>query len=301
MRVLLFGGNGQIGTELQRSLAPLGEVVVATRNGRLVSGAPCESADFAELTVLPALIARVAPDVVVNAAAYTAVEAAEDDAEAAFRVNARAPGAIADACAMRNLLMVHYSTDYVFDGTAARPYREDDPTSPVNVYGASKLAGERAIRSSGARHLILRTAWVYGAHGGNFLTTILRLAKERDELRVVDDQVGTPTSAAFVANATATIVSQHPAASGTWHLVPDGCASWHGFAEAIVLAACERGLLDHPVSVVPVSSAAHPLRARRPAFSCLDNHGLQAGFGLSMSPWQDYLAAEMDDLASAAS
>ena len=183
MKLLLLGGNGQVGRELRRSLAPLGELVVATRDGKDADVA----ADFDAPASLAAVIAQVAPDVVVNAAAYTAVDKAEGDIEAAFRANAEAPAAIADACAASGALLVHYSTDYVFDGGASQPYREDDATAPLGVYGASKLAGEDAIRASGARHVILRTAWVYASHGRNFLLTMLRLANERDELRVVAD------------------------------------------------------------------------------------------------------------------
>src|SRR5690606_19445384 len=188
MRLLLLGGNGQVGTELRRSLAPLGEVVVATRDGRLGDALACEVADLDQPGTLAGLVARIAPDVVVNAAAHTRVDKAESEPEAAFRANAEAPWVLAEACRERDALLVHYSTDYVFDGRGTRPYREDDPVAPLGVYGASKLAGEQAVRASGARHLVFRTAWVYAAHGRNFLRTMLRLAGERDELRVVADQ-----------------------------------------------------------------------------------------------------------------
>jgi dTDP-4-dehydrorhamnose reductase len=234
MRLLLFGANGQVGHELRRSLAPLGEVVCATRSGALADGTTCETADFDDPASLPGVVARVAPDVVVNAAAYTAVDKAETDADAAFRANAAAPGAIADACARMGALLVHYSTDYVFDGAGSRPYREDDPVSPLGVYGASKLAGEQAVQGSSARHLVFRTAWVYADHGRNFLLTMLRLAKERDELRVVADQVGTPTPAALIADVTAQAIARPFTGSGLWHLTASGSTTWHGFAEAIV-------------------------------------------------------------------
>ena len=230
MRILLLGGNGQLGRELRRSLAPLGELVVATRDGVDADAA----ANFDDPTALAAMVRGSGADVVVNAAAYTAVDKAEADADAAFRVNSEAPGAIARACARIDALLVHYSTDYVFDGSASRPYREDDATAPLGVYGISKLAGEDAIRASGARHAILRTAWVYASHGRNFLLTMLRLANERDELRVVADQIGAPTPAAWIADATADLIRRGVAESGTWHLVTSGQVSWHGFASAIM-------------------------------------------------------------------
>src|SRR5690606_32831953 len=199
VRLLLLGANGQVGHALRRELAPLGEVVCTTRSGSLPDGGSCERADFDQPATLPALVERIAPDVVVNAAAYTAVDRAEEEAEAAFRANAEAPGALAGACARGGALLVHYSTDYVFAGNGTRPWREDDPTAPLGVYGASKLAGEEAVRGSGARHMVFRTAWVYGTHGHNFMRTMLRLGAERDELRVVADQVGTPTPAGLIA------------------------------------------------------------------------------------------------------
>jgi len=297
LKILLFGANGQVGTELRRSLAPLGEVVPTTRGGELPDGAPCETADFDQPASLAALIDRIEPDLVVNAAAYTAVDRAEQDQDAAFRANAEAPRVIADACARRDVPLVHYSTDYVFDGTATRPYREDAPTAPLGVYGASKLAGEQAIRDSGARHLILRTAWVYAAHGKNFLLTMLRLAKERDELRVVADQVGTPTSAALIADVTARAVAQ-PAFRGVHHLTAAGETTWHGFAEAIVAQAASRGLLGKaPPVVKPITTAEYPTPARRPAYSRLDCASLEAGLSLQLPQWQQDLARVLDDLA----
>ena len=217
MKFLLLGGTGQVGTELRRSLAPLGEVIVATRSGRLGDDS-CETADFDQPDSLPALVERVSPDVVVNAAAYTAVDRAENERDAAFRINAVAPQALAEACIVRNALLVHYSTDYVFDGRGTRPYRVDDATAPLGVYGASKLAGEQAVRASGCRHMIFRTAWVYAAHGHNFLRTMLRVGAERDALRVVADQFGTPTPAALIADVTAEVLRQSLDKSGLWHL-----------------------------------------------------------------------------------
>ena len=285
MKLLLLGGNGQVGRELRRSLLPLGELVVATRDG----GDADAAADFDAPASLAVLIEQTAPEVVVNAAAYTAVDKAETDAAAAFRINAEAPAAIAQACVDTDALLVHYSTDYVFDGNATRPYREDDATAPLGVYGASKLAGEQAIRASGARHAILRTAWVYAAHGRNFLLTMLRLANERDELRVVADQIGAPTPAAWIADATAEIVRRGVVASGTWHLVADGETSWHGFAEAIVDEAHALGLIARKPRVVAIPTADYPTPARRPAYSVLDTTRLQRDFGVAPPDWRDGL------------
>ena len=289
MKILLFGANGQVGTELRRSLAPLGEVIATTRGGALPEGDACERADFDAPDTLAALIDRIAPDVVVNAAAYTAVDRAEAEVDAVFRANAEAPRLIAEACQQRDALLVHYSTDYVFDGRNTRPYHEDDPVAPLGVYGASKLAGEQAIRSSGARHLILRTAWVYAAHGSNFLRTMLRLAGERDELRVVADQVGSPTPAGLIADVTAQVLRQSPTQSGLWHLTAAGECSWHHFAETIMEDALASGLLASRPSVVPITTADYPTRAARPAYSVLDCSRLQADFGIRLPRWQDAL------------
>lgn len=298
MKILLFGANGQVGHELRRSLAPLGDVVATTRSGRLEDGSACEIADFDVPDALPALIERIAPDIVVNAAAYTAVDRAEDEADAAFRANAQAPRVIAETCAARAALLVHYSTDYVFDGSGTRPYREDDPTAPLGIYGASKLAGEDAIRASGARHMIFRTAWVYAAHGRNFLRTMLRLAAERDELRVVADQVGSPTSAPMIADVTATLL-QRPSQTGLWHLTSTGSTSWHGFAEAIVERARTMELLAKRPAVVPIRTADFPTRAARPAYSCLDTSRLAEDFGcVELASWQHGLEKVLTEIAS---
>lgn len=292
MKLLLLGGNGQVGRELRRGLLPLGELVVATRDG----GDADVVADFDAPESLAALIARVAPDVVVNAAAYTAVDKAEADADAAFRINADAVAAIARACVACGALLVHYSTDYVFDGSATRPYREDDATAPLGVYGASKLAGEQAIRASGVRHAILRTAWVYASHGKNFLLTMLRLAGERDELRVVADQMGAPTPAAWIADATAALVRQGVDTSGTWHLTAGGETSWHGFAESIVGEAHRRGLTGRKPRVVGIPTADYPTPARRPAYSVLDTSRLQRDFGIVPPDWRDGLRRTLDEM-----
>ena len=286
MTVLLFGGNGQVGHELRRSLRALGDVVVTTRSGELPDGARCEVADFDCPDSLAALVQRVAPAIVVNAAAYTAVDKAEDDVDAAFRTNAEAPGVLARACALRDIPFVHYSTDYVFDGQGSRPYREDDPTAPLGVYGASKLAGEDAIRAAGDRHLILRTAWVYGRHGHNFMKTMLRLGADRDELRVVADQVGTPTPAALIADVTAELLGLRDAPSGTFHLTPRGETSWHGFAEAVFEEALARGLISRAPKVIPIATSDYPTRARRPGYSRLDIGRLEQVLGRALPEWR---------------
>ena len=296
MKLLLLGANGQVGFELRRSLAPLGEVVAATRDGRLVDGGSCEVADFGHPESLAPLVERIAPDVVVNAAAWTAVDLAETERNAAFRTNAEAPRAIAEACARRGTRLVHYSTDYVFDGRGTRPYREDDATSPLGVYGASKLGGEDVIRASGADHVILRTAWVYAPRGKNFLLTMLRLGAERDRLRVVADQFGTPTSAALIADVTAQILAHPSQVSGTWHLTASGQTNWHGFAEAIFAGAVERGLLPRAPVVDAISSAEYPTPAARPAYSVLGCSALRRDFDVVLPDWRDGLRQALDTL-----
>ena len=289
MTTLLFAGNGQLGQELLRALAPLGEIVATTRSGTLADGTPCETADFNQPESLSALLDRVQPSIVVNAAAYTAVDRAEEERDAAFRANAEAPGVIARWCAAAGVPLVHYSTDYVFDGQGTRPYREGDASAPLGVYGASKLAGEEAIREAGGRHLIFRTAWVYASHSANFLRTMLRVGAERDVLRVVADQVGTPTPAALIAEVTAQAL-QHPAQlSGTWHLTANGETSWHGFAEAIFAEAVAAGKLARAPKVEAISTAEYPTPAKRPAYSHLDVSKLESDFGISLPEWQQGL------------
>lgn len=293
MKILLLGGNGQVGRELRRSLAALGELIVATRDG---DGADA-IADLDQPQALAALIETIAPDVVVNAAAYTAVDKAETDIAAAFLINAKAPAAIAQACARCDALLLHYSTDYVFDGQATRPYLEDDATAPLGVYGASKLAGEQAIRDSGARHAILRTAWVYAAHGKNFLLTMLRLAGDREELRVVADQFGAPTPAAWIADATSALLRYGVAESGTWHLTTRGQTSWHGFATSIMDDAHALGLLSRKPVVLPISTTDYPTPARRPAYSVLDTTRLQRDFGIVPPDWRQGLKQTLRELS----
>jgi dTDP-4-dehydrorhamnose reductase len=294
MRILLLGANGQVGHELRRSLAPLGEIVAATRNGRLGDGGPCEVADLDDADALEALVDRSEADAVVNAAAWTAVDRAETERDAAFRANAEAPRALATACARRGSRLLHFSTDYVFDGRGSRPYREGDATAPLGVYGASKLAGEEAVRDAGGDHAILRTAWVYAPRGHNFLLTMLRLGGERDRLRVVADQVGTPTGAALIADAAARVLAHPSRLAGTWHVTASGQTSWHGFAEAIFAGAVERGLLPRAPVVEAISTADYPTPAARPAYSVLDTSKLQRDFGIGLPDWRAGLARALD-------
>lgn len=297
MTMLVFGGNGQVGQELLRALASLGPVVATTRSGKLADGSACEVADFDAPESLPVLLDRLQPSVVINAAAYTAVDKAELDPEAAFRANAQAPGVIAQWCAVNGVPMVHYSTDYVFNGQGVAPYVEDEATEPLGVYGTSKRDGEDAVRAAGGRHLIFRTAWVYASHGGNFLRTMLRVGAERDELRVVADQVGTPTPAALIADVTAQAL-QHPGQlSGTWHLTASGQTNWHGFAEAIFAEALSAGVLTKAPSVLAISSAEYPTPAKRPAWSVLDNRKLQRDFGVALPAWQEGLQRVIGEIS----
>jgi dTDP-4-dehydrorhamnose reductase len=293
MKILLLGGNGQVGYELRRTLAPLGQLTVATRSGELPDGARCETLDLYAPETFSSLIERAAPDIVVNAAGHTAVDRAEDEPELAFLANAEAPAELARLCARWGASLVHYSTDYVFDGTANAPYREDHPTAPLGVYGASKLAGEQGIQASGVSHLILRTAWVYATRGRNFLRTMLRVGAERDELRVVADQRGCPTPAWLIADVTAQILGGGIRQPGVRHLVTQGDTTWHGFAEAIFNEAEIRGLIAPHPRVVPITTADYPTRARRPAYSVMDGGLLRAEYAVSLPDWRQALATTL--------
>lgn len=285
MKILLLGANGQVGWELQRSLASLGQLVVCTR----------QSADLDNPQSLTALVEREQPDVIINAAAYTAVDKAESDVEGARRVNAESVAVLAKAAQEQGAWLVHYSTDYVFAGDKLTAYVEDDQTGPLSVYGQTKLEGEAAIRASGCRHLILRTSWVYAARGGNFAKTMLRLAGERDGLRVVADQIGAPTSAELIADVTALMLQRiftdaalAKNASGTYHLVASGATSWHGYAQFVIGEAARLGsqLRATPDRVHPIAAAEYPVPAKRPANSRLDNKKLQEMFGLELPGWE---------------
>ena len=288
MRLLVTGATGQIGWELARSLMPLGEVIAVDR----------QRCDLSRPETIPAMVRDARPDVLVNAAGYTAVDAAEDDETLATMVNGTAAGVLADEARRIGALFVHYSTDYVFDGTKGEPYVEDDPPRPLNAYGRSKLAGEAAVRQAGGDHLILRTSWIYAARGRNFLNTILRRARERDELRVVVDQVGAPTWARNIADATAHAIrhARHERGRGEFrsellHIAAAGATSWHGFAQAIVAGAT--GLARTPGSVPTIHaipSEAYPTRAPRPKNSRLDCDRLRARFDVALPDWETALA-----------
>lgn len=297
MKFLVVGGNGQVGHALLDRLAPLGDVVATTRSGQLPDGRACLAVDVADTATLAGLVQRVGADVVINASAYTAVDRAEQEPALAHRINAEAPGVLATACAAAGVPMVHFSTDYVFDGTGTRPWREDDAAAPLGVYGASKWAGEQAVRASGAAHKIFRLCWVHGPRGSNFLLTMLRLGREREHLRVVADQVGAPTSALRIADGVARALAAQPALSGTWHLSAEGETSWHGFAEAIFQGAVARGLLARAPEVEAITSAQYPTPARRPAYSRLDTSRFRRDFGFHIGDWREGMDEVLDALA----
>lgn len=293
LKILLLGKDGQVGHELCRTLPALGGVVPLDR----------PEIDFERPDMLAELVCRAAPDVIVNAAAYTAVDRAEVEPDRARLVNADAVAALAAAADRLGGLLVHYSTDYVFDGTKAGPYVETDQPAPLGVYGATKLAGERAAAAAG-RHYVLRTSWVHGVHGANFVRTMLRLAREREELRVVDDQTGAPTSAALLAEVTATLIGRaarlaSAPAPGVYHVVPRGHTTWHGFARFILERARDRGLSlrVQPEAVQAIPSSAYPTPARRPHNSRLDTAKIAAALGITLPAWQDDAAPVVDALA----
>jgi dTDP-4-dehydrorhamnose reductase len=297
MTILLLGKDGQVGWQLQRSLAPHGPVVACGR-------AEC---DLGDLDQLRRVLREVQPSVIVNAAAYTAVDKAEAEPELAQRINAEAPAILAAEAAATGALLVHYSTDYVYDGSKATPWVESDPTGPVSVYGRSKLAGEEAIRAVGCRSLIFRTSWVFGARGGNFVKTILRLAREKEALNVVDDQVGSPTPAALIATVTGVALAMlqrgallETGESRLYHLAAARPVSWHEFATTIVgLAGAMPGfdLRLTPAAIKAIGTVEYPTPARRPANSRLDCSLLENDFGLQMPDWQPYFERMLQLLA----
>ena len=284
MKILLLGKNGQVGWELQRSLAPLGEVVALDRNP--VDGL---SGDLSNLESLRATIRQVKPDVIVNAAAYTAVDKAESETELADRVNGAATGVMAEEAVASGAWLVHYSTDYVFSGQGVTPWQEADAVAPVNHYGSSKLAGEQAIIASGCKHLIFRTSWVYGARGNNFAKTMLRLAKDRETLSVIADQIGAPTGADLIADVTALAIQQvlgRPELAGLYHLAAAGEVSWHGYASHVIDLAKAQGEELAVTTVSPIETTAYPTPARRPLNSRLDTQKLRDNFSLHLPDWQ---------------
>ncbi|MEA5576904.1 dTDP-4-dehydrorhamnose reductase [Anabaena sp. UHCC 0451] len=286
MKILLTGTTGQVGWELQRTLMTVGDVISLGRN----------QLDLAKPDTICQIIRDVKPDLIVNPAAYTVVDKAESEPDLAMMINGIAPGIIAEEAKRLGAAMIHYSTDYVFDGTKDTPYLENDRTNPQNIYGKTKLAGEEAIKSVGVNYLILRTSWVYGLHGKNFLLTMQRLAKEREEIRVVDDQIGAPTWSRMIAEITAQIVSQSQpnpsnffaSKSGLYHLSASGKTSWYGFAKAIFnddFPNNERKLQR----LIPITTPEYPTPANRPAFSLLDHQKLSHTFGLVMPDWEQVL------------
>jgi len=296
MNILVLGAQGQVGWELARSLLPVGNVTALGR----------QEADLSNPDTLRQAVRASKPDLIVNAAAYTAVDRAETDEAAAMAVNAMAPGILAEEARHGQALLIHYSTDYVFDGQSAQSYVETDPTCPQSAYGRSKLAGEKAVADAGCDHLILRTSWVYGARGHNFLRTILRLSREREYLRIVADQTGAPTWSRWIADATAHVARQamdkraaQAFQSGTYHLTCAGATSWHGFASAII----EQYRSLYPTSelavqaIEPIATAEYPLPARRPANSRLDCHKLAADYAIAAPDWQQALRLCLMDMA----
>ncbi|MCC6611337.1 MAG: dTDP-4-dehydrorhamnose reductase [Burkholderiales bacterium] len=278
MKILLTGRNGQVGYELERAFAPLGEVFTFDHR----------QLDLADPAAIVSRVRNVGPDVIVNAAAYTAVDRAESEPETAFLVNAAGPGFLAAEAKALGALLVHYSTDYVYDGTKASPYVETDAPNPLSVYGQSKLAGDRAIQAAGCRYLILRTSWVYGPRGHNFFLTMLRLAREREELRVVDDQRGAPTSSIALAAATAAILRRHGAdASGLFHLTAGGETTWFGFSEAILARA--GAMLGRTPRLTPITTAEYPAPAKRPANSVFSCAKVRSALRIEMLAWPDQL------------
>lgn len=295
MRILLTGSSGQVGGAL---LPRLGQrhTIIAPASGDF---------DLSKPDTLAAQLDAIGPDLIVNPAAYTAVDRAEDEPARTMLINGEAPGVLARWAAPRRVPMVHLSTDYVFDGHGDSAWREDDPTGPLSVYGRSKLAGEHAVRDAGGAHLVVRTAWVYAATGSNFMRTMIRLAGERDSLRVVADQWGTPTSANTIATALADIIGQGEAdlaaafarAKGLVHLTNSGTTSWHGFAVAILQGLRSRGASPKATEVVPIASEDYPTKAKRPANSRLDLSRLKEAYGLEPSSWESALSCELDAFA----
>lgn len=296
MKILLFGKTGQIGWELQRSLAVLGELRALGR----------ADADFSDPGALRAHVLAYRPDVIVNAAAHTAVDRAESDVKLAYDINALAPGVLAEAARECGAWLVHYSTDYVFDGSKQMAYLEDDTAAPLSVYGRTKLEGEERIRASGARHLVLRTAWVFGSHGANFPKTILRLARERPRIEVVADQIGAPTSAELLADLTALALqrialrgAEAGELAGTYHVSASGQTSWHAYACHVVGQALAHGarLQAGPEHIAPIAAAAWRAAAPRPANSLLNTGKFRAAFGLALPDWRHHLNRMIAELA----
>ncbi len=298
--ILLIGNNGQVGWELQRTLAPLGDVMVADQvNTKL-------ALNLADPDSIRSVVREVAPDLIVNAAAYTAVDKAEEEPELAMAVNGTAPGILADEARQAGAALIHYSTDYVYDGTSDTPYRETDPPNPINAYGRTKLAGDQAVEAVGGSYLILRTSWVYGARGQNFYLTMLRLASERESLKIVDDQIGSPTWCRMIADCTAQILTSAPVLegrldisghladrAGVYNLSSSGTTTWYGFAKAILNLTAGKGQ-RRLKELLPIPTSEYPMPAPRPLYSVLSGEKLQQSFGLVMPEWQQALEMCVD-------
>ncbi len=288
MRILLLGKNGQVGWELQRTLAPLGNITALGRR----------ELDLTNEPAIRSTVRSTRPDLIVNAAAYTAVDKAESEPDLALAINGTAPGILAEESALTGAMLVHYSTDYIFDGTKKTPYTEQDTPNPISTYGKTKLAGEEAIIKTGCRHLILRTSWAYGLRGHNFLLTILRLAAERNELSIVNDQHGAPTWCRKIAEATALLIATgraYKCVEGICHLTATGETTWHGFAEAIINQAADKGLLTDIPAIKAISSAEYQTAAQRPKNSLLDSSALHSAYGLKLPDWATSLSMAFDD------
>ena len=295
MKILLFGKGGQVGWELQRSLAPLGDLVALDADSQNLCG------DFTNPEGLAQTVRAVAPDIIVNAAAHTAVDQAESEPELARTINALAPGVLAQEAKRSGAWLLHYSTDYVFDGGGDKPWLETAPTGPLSVYGKTKLQGEEAIRATGCQHLIFRTSWVYAARGGNFAKTMLRLAQERDFLSVINDQIGAPTGADLLADISAHAIRaalRNPDVGGLYHLVAGGETSWHGYASFVIDFARQAGIEIKvtPEAIQPVPTSAFPLPAPRPKNSRLDTQKLKNTFGLNLPHWQSGVARMLTEI-----
>ena len=290
MRILLTGKGGQVGHELRHTLAPIAEVIAVGTH----------DCDFTDADAIEALVSRVKPHMIINPAAYTAVDKAESEPDRAAAINAMAPGVLAKQAQRLDALLIHYSTDYVFDGTQSTPYTEVDRTNPQSVYGATKLAGETVIQQQGARHLILRTSWVYGLHGQNFPKTMLRLATERETLNVVADQWGAPTSASLLANVTAQLLTQPitAAQSGVYHVSASGRTNWHAYACRVIERARALGWpLKVPAQAVnAIPTSAYPTPAKRPPSGCLDTTKFQKTFGIHLPSWDSEVDAFINAL-----
>jgi dTDP-4-dehydrorhamnose reductase len=300
-KILLLGKGGQVGWELQRALAVLGEVQAFDFDSPGPADAPALRADFSQPEQVAALVRHVRPDVIVNAAAHTAVDKAESEVDLVRAINATTPALIAAEAAKLGALLVHYSTDYVFDGSGDAPRDEHSPTSPLSVYGQTKLEGEQAIVASGCRHLIFRTSWVYAARGGNFAKTMLKLAAERDELKVIDDQIGAPTGADLLADVTAHAIralAQKPELCGLYHVVAGGETNWHGYARFVIEWARAQGqaIRVAPDAIKPIPTSGYPTPARRPLNSRLDTTKVQRAFGLRLPHWQQGVARMLTEI-----